>query len=408
MKPSPRREHWTVLVKDFTDHQLQANLERIQVDPYAIPKLISKMGHHHIWVKDVPAVTANILKQEALSKGGEAAVSREVLTDLEIDTDVILSFTGKQLDLFLQGLDQQPFGVDSLAREVRQTMARKSQKKSMKIGSRSFDFGSEVALMGILNVTPDSFSDGGLFIGEDKAVNQALAMIENGAAILDIGGESTRPGSSPVREEDELKRVIPVIKAIRKVQKTMPVSIDTSKAKVAEAAVKAGANMINDISAGTFDKKMFSVARAMDVPICLMHTSDRPSVMQEKISYNSLISDLYSFFMERIEAAVHEGIPSDRIILDPGIGFGKTTAHNLTLIRNVDMFQGLGRPILIGPSRKRFIGEVTQRDVHNREFGTAAAVALAVEHGADLVRVHNVSAMKDVLGMTKAIGKGCL
>lgn len=258
--------------------------------------------------------------------------------------------------------------------------------------------------MGIINVTPDSFSDGGLFFDPDKAVEYGLKLEADGADIIDIGGESTRPGSLPVSAEDEIRRVIPVIKGLAAHVK-IPISIDTYRSEVAELAVKAGASIINDISALRFDPDMVNVAREYNTTVVLMHMLGTPQDMQRNPSYSDVIHEVYDFLRERIEYTEKNGITPDKIVIDPGVGFGKRLIHNLTIIRHLDVFKSLQCPVLIGPSRKSFIGEILNVPVGDRVYGTAAVVALSINKGADIIRIHDVKAMKQVAKMTNAILK---
>ncbi len=272
-------------------------------------------------------------------------------------------------------------------------------------GERGLDLFNEPVLMGILNVTPDSFSDGGKFIRIALAVAHAKQMVEDGAVLIDIGGESTRPGSNFISMEEELLRVIPVLEAIKKEIPNVLVSIDTNKADVAEMALQKGADMINDVSAGMFDKQMLDVVAKYGVPICLMHTKATPDVMQEDTVYDNLIADIYQFLYSRIEEATKVGIDRKKIIIDPGIGFGKNVEQNLQIIRDLEVFKGLGCPILLGSSRKSFIGKVTGKEVNDRRYGTAATIVVGALNGAGILRVHDVKEMNDALVMTKAIKK---
>jgi dihydropteroate synthase len=262
--------------------------------------------------------------------------------------------------------------------------------------------GSRTLIMGILNVTPDSFSDGGRFFDRDAAVEQGLRLAEQGADIIDVGGESTRPGSDPVPPEEELRRVIPVIEALsREIQ--VPISIDTQKAGVAARAIEAGASIVNDISALRADPQMASVVAQSGVAVVLMHMKGTPKDMQLNPVYDDLMGEIVGFLRERIEFAQRNGIPQDKIIIDPGIGFGKTVEHNLQIIRDLNTLRALGRPIMLGTSRKSFIGRILNVGVDEREEGTAATVALGIWNGANLVRVHNVAKMKEVVRMVDAI-----
>lgn len=256
--------------------------------------------------------------------------------------------------------------------------------------------------MGIINVTPDSFSDGGLFFDPDRAIEYGLKLESEGADIIDIGGESTRPGSLPVSAEDEIKRVIPVIKGLSAHVK-IPISIDTYKSKVAELAIQAGASIINDVSALRFDRNMIKVAIEYNTPVVLMHILGTPQDMQKKPVYKDVVHEVYDFLKERIEYAEKCGIKRENIITDPGIGFGKRLKDNLSIIKHLDVFSGLCCPVLIGPSRKSFIGEILDVPAGERIYGTAAVTALAITRGANIIRVHDVKAMKQVAKMTDAI-----
>jgi dihydropteroate synthase len=256
--------------------------------------------------------------------------------------------------------------------------------------------------MGILNITPDSFSDGGDFLLPHNAVTHALKMASDGADIIDIGGESSRPGSEPISADEELARVLPVIQKIREARRgnDMPViSIDTTKAIVASEAISAGANMINDISAGTFDQEMFDVAAKAGVPICLMHMRKNPKTMQaDVVHYGDVIEEIKDYLNKRILSAVKAGIKRDNIIIDPGIGFGKTVEHNITILKELKQFKPLGCPILIGTSRKSFIGQILGGlEPKERLEGTLATIGIAIQNGASIVRVHDVKETKRFL-----------
>lgn len=250
--------------------------------------------------------------------------------------------------------------------------------------------------MGILNVTPDSFSDGGVFLAPDDAVERALQIEKEGADIIDIGGESSRPGSKPVSVEEELQRVIPVIQELRR-QSQIAISIDTTKSLVAARALEAGATMINDISAGLGDPEMFAVAAQFKVPICLMHMQGTPRTMQTDPHYENVVEEVKVFLVKRIAAAVQAGIAKEKTIIDPGIGFGKRLEDNIALLQHCDRFSELGCPILIGASRKSFIGQITGAPVQDRLPGSLAAIAIAAQKGAQIFRVHDVAATKNFL-----------
>lgn len=282
-----------------------------------------------------------------------------------------------------------------------------------------FAWGKQTYLMGVLNVTPDSFSDGGLFNTLEAAVAQAEQMVKAGAHILDIGGQSTRPQADEVPLTEELDRVIPVITALRSkgaIASTLdptldpipvtsiPISVDTTRAAVAQAAIQAGADLVNDISGATYDPDMLAIVADLGVSIVLMHRRGTPKTMQKLTQYENLISEIYEFLARRVDAAVAAGINPTRIVLDPGIGFAKTYAQNLEILRQVGTFRSLGCPVLIGASRKSFIGNILdQPDPKQRVWGTAAACCAAIANSADVVRVHDIAEMRDVCRVADAI-----
>ena len=256
--------------------------------------------------------------------------------------------------------------------------------------------------MGILNVTPDSFSDGGRFFDTEDALKQGISMAEDGADIIDIGGESTRPGAEPVGAAQEISRVVPVISALRERLDTA-ISIDTTKAEVAAAALDAGADVVNDVSAGRFDPQMLPLVSQRRVPVVLMHMLGEPRTMQQDPRYEDVTKEVKAFLEERAHAAQAAGVARDKIVIDPGFGFGKTREHNLELLRNLRRFTDLGYPVLAGTSRKTFIGATLDLPVAERLEGTAATVALAVAGGAAIVRVHDAGPMRRVASMVEAV-----
>lgn len=264
-------------------------------------------------------------------------------------------------------------------------------------------------IMGILNVTPDSFSDGGRFLGTGAALTQAraLALALAGAEILDIGGESTRPGAGDVPVKAEIARTMPVIAELVAGGLATPISIDTRKVEVARAALAAGAAMVNDVSALTFDPAMAGMAAAADVPVVLMHSLGSPRTMQDDPRYDDVLMDVFDALAARIEAVVEAGVSRERIVIDPGIGFGKTVTHNLALIRGISLFHALGLPLLLGASRKRFIGTIGGEPVPDQRLAGSLAVALAgVAQGVQLLRVHDVAETRQALALWRAIGEG--
>lgn len=261
---------------------------------------------------------------------------------------------------------------------------------------------SPIKIMGILNTTPDSFSDGGMYGQESTAVQHAHQLIKDGADIIDIGGESSRPGSQPVSLAEELSRVIPVITSLRK-ESSVTISVDTTKAEVARQALLAGGNIINDISALSYDPKMIEVLQDSKAEVVLMHMQGTPKNMQQSPSYIDVVEEVYRFLSTKIAYLVAHNISEEKIIVDPGIGFGKTFEHNITLLKNLSIFSKLGVRVLLGHSRKRFLGELTCQDPVNRDLATAVTTALCASRAIDIVRVHNVSATHDALKLAEAL-----
>lgn len=270
-------------------------------------------------------------------------------------------------------------------------------------GNVRYDLASRTHIMGILNVTPDSFADGGYFFDKDDALRRGLELVEEGADFIDIGGESTRPGSEAISAEEEIRRVVPVIGQLAKLT-DIPISVDTYKSGVAKRALDAGARIVNDISGLKFDPAMADVVRQSNASLVVMHIKGRPKMMQEHPEYENVIEEVIAYLNESVSAAEQKGI--QQIFIDPGIGFGKTLTHNLELIRRLSEFQRLGYPVLIGPSRKSFIGKILDLPVEERLEGTAATVAASIMNGASVIRVHDVKEMKRVACVVDAIKNG--
>lgn len=270
-------------------------------------------------------------------------------------------------------------------------------------GPYVLDCRARTLVMGIVNVTPDSFSDGGRFFDPEVAVGKGIEMVRDGADIVDIGGESTRPGSDPVSVEDEQARVLPVIKRLA-AEVEVPISVDTRKHEVAEAAVDVGATIVNDVTAGS-DPDMFRLVRASDVGMVLMHMKGKPKTMQESPRYDDVVREVHDYLDSRVLAAIDAGVVWDRLCIDPGLGFGKTTDHSLRLMKETETLLDLGRPVLVGPSRKSFVGDVLGTEIGERVEGTAGAVAYMVAMGAHIVRVHDVKEMTRVVHVVDAILK---
>jgi len=383
-------------------YEAERALAEIHTDPFNIRNMAPKMVHRLLLLEGVNAREGGLLKQEMLSLGGDAALSGST-SDGEIPGVVILMGTEKQLRRLCGRLMEHPFGLPSLAAEIKRILdIDATPPVRWEIGKRVIDLSRRPCIMGVLNITPDSFSDGNRYFTAEKAVERAIEMEEQGADIVDIGGESTRPFAQPVDEEEEIRRVIPVIEKLA-VRLKIPVSIDTYKSTVAEKALEAGAEIVNDISALMFDERMVEVVAATGAGLVLMHTRARPSVMQRETEYTSIISEIFRELCKSVSRAESAAISRERIVVDPGIGFGKNVAGNLEILRRLAEFKSIGSPILVGTSRKSFIGHVLGRDTGERIFGTAASMAIALANGASIFRVHDVKEMRDVLDMSMAL-----
>lgn len=389
----------------ITHADAERELLRIGVDPVGIVSMAPKMLSHCIHLSGLQCRQANILKQEMLALGGEAAVARGTVACSIDSTDVILIGTEKQLTKLCGKLAPQPFGLPVLAGELSAVLSRSATAPHVwRTSGRDLAL-TRPLIMGILNVTPDSFSDGNHFLDPQRAVERAREMAAEGADIIDIGGESTRPGASPVPAGQEIERIMPVITALAG---TLPcaISVDTWKSAVAAEAMAAGAEIINDISGFTFDPAMAAVAARSGAGVVLMHTRGTPGTMQQNTTYRDLVGEVVQGLRCSLQTAADAGIERERIALDPGIGFAKNAAGNLELLNRLRELTGLGLPLLTGSSRKAFIGKALGRESGERLYGTAATVALAVANGAAILRVHDVAAMRDVADMAHAIMHG--
>ncbi len=381
--------HYPRVVKVDSEAEIKKELSRIKVDAPGIEIMSRKGIFRAIKVEALDIKAALILKQEMLARGGEAAISRGTFTLKEKKTDLLLLGTLTQLENLCEKLSGQYFNLPTLALEIKNALKNFANFPSpLKGKGFKFDFSKKTYIMGILNVTPDSFSDGGKFFSKNLAIEHGLEMAEEGADIIDVGGESTRPGSEPISLDEELNRVIPVIEGIRK-SKKIPISIDTYKPEVAKAALEAGASMINDIYGLRFPRMLELVAEE-GVPIVIMHMKGTPKDMQQNPVYEDVISEIYRFLSDQVKKATDGGVRKESIIIDPGIGFGKTKEHNLELIRRLSEFKSLGQPILVGPSRKSFIGFTLNLPVEERLEGTIAVSTLAIWEGANILRLHDV------------------
>lgn len=395
-----------------SDDEIIAEMTRVNAEDAGIRHMLPKARHYLVKLEHIRRPIAHILKETFLSNGGDTVINRDVITAQVEHSDVILTGTRKHFQRALLALREQGFGCDKLAVEVEAAIRHFDGAPNVPHASSFLDkrvaaafgqIGTRTLVMGILNATPDSFSDGGKYSDASDAIRHAYDMASDGADIIDIGGQSTRPGSEPISASEEMDRVLPIVKELA-TNLAIPVSIDTYSAEVAEAALNAGAAIVNDISAGAFDSEMPSLLAARRCPAVLMHIVGTPRNMQKNPEYGDLISDICRSLRERMDALVDAGVDQKLLILDPGIGFGKTPEHNLEILRRLAEMKSIGRPILVGTSRKSTIGSVLGGlPPEERLEGTAATVALSIANGADIVRVHDVKEMVRVARMTDAV-----
>jgi len=371
------------------------------IDPAALVYLEPKLKQITILARAVKLYAANILKQTMLSLGGDAAVHRDVICGRVDFSDVLLIGDERHFRALCCKLQDQP-GMREMATEIN-ALLLPEKNLALRFGARTHVFEGRPAIMGILNVTDDSFSDGGCYSDINRALEQALALIAAGAEIIDIGGESTRPGSQAVNAQQEIERVVPIITELRK-QSAIPISIDTKKAAVAREALRAGADIINDVSALTGDDAMLDIAAAGNCAVVLMHMRGQPVDMQRNTAYSDIVSEVFNYLASRVAACLAAGIPREAIVVDPGIGFGKDLAGNLSLIKHIHQFKSLGVPVLLGHSRKTFLGQLLDAQVHEREQGNDAVTAWACLESVDFVRVHDVKRACQVRTTLAAIG----
>ncbi|MFH1542314.1 MAG: dihydropteroate synthase [bacterium] len=381
-------------IKDLA--QAKRELAAIGSQDAGIELMAPKAVQRVIKLTQIRSVAANIIKQEILSYGGEAATAYGAVNLSAEKTDLLIIGTIKQLGLLVAKLKQHQFGLPVIAREIERLLANYDLTFDL------LGLGRRTLVMGILNVTPDSFSDGGKFLDVKSAVAQAKQMIADGADIIDVGGESSRPGAKAVSAQEEISRVFPVIEQLSAETKVL-ISVDTTKAEVAKKAITAGAKMVNDISALRADSDMAKVVANNNLPVCLMHIKGTPQNMQDKPEYSDLMGEIIGYLAEGLAIAKRAGILISNLIVDPGIGFGKTVAHNLEILDKLKELKVLGCPILVGPSRKSFIGQTLDLPVEDRLEGTLAAVTIAIANGADIIRVHDVKESRRVVRLTDAI-----
>ncbi len=377
-------------------------LNRIGADPGGTIRMAPKMQTHCIHLLKLQCRQANILKQEMLALGGDAAVARGTVACSIDYTDVILIGTEQQLHKLCKKLAPQPFGLPALAGELTDLLNNFTVKSlHWRTSQRDIQLDRPL-IMGILNITPDSFSDGSCYLDPKLALDRAMQMIDEGADIIDVGGESTRPGAAAVDVGEEIRRVLPIVSELSG-KVTCPISVDTRKSRVANAVIAAGAEIINDVSGLTFDPLLAPLVAESKVGVVLMHSRGTPDNMQQDTCYEDLIGEICNSLRNLRDNATLQGISKECIAIDPGIGFAKTAAGNLEILRRLREFTSLGQPLMIGSSRKSFIGSILGRETSDRLYGTASTVASAVARGASIIRVHDVQAMRDVADMAHAI-----
>ncbi len=379
-------------------------LQKIQVSTQGIEVMAPKALQMAIKLTNIKLGAANILKQEMLSIGGDAAVARGVVNGIMPISDVILLGNADKIRKLIKKLDHQTiFGLSAIQEDLKRLISHElgRQNHVLQCGNRTLEL-DRTRIMGILNVTPDSFSDGGSYVDIKVAADHAIQMLDDGADIIDIGGESTRPGSESVSGKEEIRRTIPVIEEILQRRPDTIISIDTNKAKVAEAAIEKGALIVNDISALRFDENMLAVMKGNPaIPLILMHMLGTPRDMQKDPYYDDTIEDILCFFCERIKLCNENGIHN--LVIDPGVGFGKRHEDNLIILKKLEEFNVFGLPVLLGASRKSFIGRIYPSDPQERVAGTLATTALAHAANIALVRVHDPKPHRELLDTLQVI-----
>ena len=371
-------------------------MEAIGVEEGGIKIMVPKSFHYCIKFYGLEPQDAIIMKQEMLAAGGDVAISQYAIPPHGKKTDALVIGTKTQLRILSMKMKMQYERLNEAGEKISGLIESMEKTHEIVIG-KTLRTGERTLIMGILNVTPDSFYEGGKYSSVESALERAREMVEEGADIIDVGGESSRPGSLPVSKDEELSRILPVIKAISD-ELDVPISVDTYRAEVAEEAIKAGAGMVNDITAMGGDESMAEVVSEHGVPICLMHMKGTPQNMQKNPHYDDTMAEITKFLHERAEYAMAKGIDEKNIILDPGIGFGKRTGEgiedNCEIIARLAELKSLGFPVLVGASRKTFIGNLSNTRVEERLEGSLGAEAMAIANGADILRVHDVKETK--------------
>jgi len=371
------------ILKEIINGNINDELQKIGFDSTYTNKASEKYEYKNIKLYSLSLPQANILKQTALSVGCDCAIHREVITAKVETSDCILGGSISQLKKVSQKLKSQPFGLKKLSESLYSSLALRERA-----GERE-----QSKIAGILNLTDNSFSDGGMYNDFENAKTHLLQMIEEGADIIDIGAESTKPYSKAVNEDIQLEKILPIVEFAK--NKTI-ISIDTRSAKVAQECIKAGAHIINDVSGLEYDEKMADVIAKYGIKVIIQHSQGTPETMQNNPQYESIMDELYLNLKEKIDFAISNGIKQENIIIDPGIGFGKTRAHNFEIIRRIEEFKGLGCPVMLGLSRKSLLN-MPDEDNFTKDIYTVALNTLAIENKIDIIRVHNVKLHKQLI-----------
>jgi dihydropteroate synthase len=398
--PSTARGHRIRFLPSGREAGLLGELRALGVHPGDCARLVASSRPAVLLLEGLPGGLAPLLAGTMRELGGDAAVPAG-----PDPTAAVVCGSAEQVNGLRDRLHDRT-GLQALGEEIAAGLAAGGRTAfTLRLGSRQLELGARTAVMGIVNVTPDSFSDGGKYLGTDAAVEHGLRLAGEGADILDVGGESTRPGAAAVSAEEELRRVVPVIEGLA-ARTAVPISVDTTKAAVARAALAAGATLVNDVSALRFDPALAGVVVEADAALVVMHMQGEPRTMQRDPAYGNLVGEVVSELRQGVARAVDAGVGRDRILVDPGIGFGKTLAHNLELLARLAELRVLGLPILLGPSRKAFIGKLLDLPAEARLEGTIAACCLGAAHGAHVVRVHDVGPVRRALRVADAIRGG--
>ena len=367
----------------------EKELKKIGFDKTYLRQGALKHNFRTIKICDINCAQANIIKQTALTTGTDCAVHREVITGKVDISDCILSGSVSQLVKIAEKLKYQPFKLSILSEQIKKLVSLLPD--SLYIRDISIEWGKKTYIMGILNITPDSFSDGGEYFGTDKAIEHYKSLVQDGADFIDIGGESTRPFSKKVSAQEEQSRVVPIIKEIREFDSNTVISIDTRNASTARAAINAGADIINDVSALDWDEEMINILKDTKAPVVLNHSKGSPDVMQNDTCYTDVVDEIFDYLYKKIDFLVTNGIEQNKIIVDPGIGFGKSTEQNFEIIKRIEEFKSLGCPVLVGHSRKNFISEtIESKDNSVLDTATLILSQMLADKKVDIIRVHNV------------------